>query len=334
MHNASSSPPGGHQVLVTGGSGFIGSVVVRTLAAEGYAVRCLLRTTSKTDRLEGLSYERVEGDVRDKASLKAAVQGCEGVIHLAGLSAWELIDSPAMKEVTEGGTRNLLEAAREGGVRKVVYVSSVVAVNGSPEPRVFDENASFELDGTGLSYAVHKHAAERMCLAFNAEGLPITIVNPAEVYGPQDTDLITAGNLVDFAKSAPVMVCSGGTSVTYVEDVALGTVRALERGRPGERYILGGENKTVRELAELTLDILGQRKRIMQLPNGLIRGVARGALTLRLPMPFNPRVIPYATRYWYMDSSKATRELGVTFRPARDCLTPTLAWLQQTGRIS
>jgi dihydroflavonol-4-reductase len=333
MNNASSAAPGDLKVLVTGGSGFIGSVVVKTLVAQGYTVRCLLRPSSKLDRLAGLTYERAEGDVRDAASLRAALKGCDGVIHLAGLSSWDLIDSPAMKEVTEGGTRNLLEAARDCRLRKVVYVSSVTAVNGSLEPRVFDENASFELDGSGLSYAVHKHAAERMCLAFNAEGLPVTIVNPAEVYGPNDTDLITAGNLVDFAKSAPVMVCSGGTSVTYVDDVALGTVRAFERGRSGERYILGGENKTVRELAEVTLELLGVRKRIMQLPNGLIRGVARGALTLHLPVPFNPRVIPYATRYWFMDSSKATRELGVTFRPARDCLAPTLAWLKHTGRV-
>jgi dihydroflavonol-4-reductase len=334
MHIPSSAAPGGLKVLVTGGSGFIGSVVVRTLAAEGYAVRCLMRASSVADRLAGVAFERSEGDVRDRRSLARAVDGCDGVIHLAGLSSWEQIDSPAMKEVTEGGTRNLLEAAREAKVKKVVYVSSVTAINGSLEPRVFDENAHFDLAGTGLSYAVHKYAAERMCLAFNAEGLPITIVNPSEVYGPQDTALITAGNLVDFAKSSPVMVCSGGTSVTYVEDVALGTVRALERGRPGERYILGGENKTIRALAELTLELLGQRKRIMLLPNGLIRGVARGALTLRLPVPFNPRVIPYATRYWFMDSSKATRELGVTFRPARDCLAPTLAWLKQTGRIA
>jgi dihydroflavonol-4-reductase len=334
MHPDSSVDLRGQKVLVTGGSGFIGSVVVRTLGQAGAQVRCLLRPTSKLDRLAGLTYERADGDVRDPGSLKKAVEGCLGVIHLAGLSAWELIDSPAMKEVTEQGTRNLLLAAREAGVKKFVFVSTAAAINASDEPKVFDETSPFELANSNLRYAIHKHAAEQMCLAFNTEGLPVVIVNPTEVYGPNDTDLITAGNLVDFAKSSPVMVCSGGTSVAYVDDVALGTVRALERGRPGERYILGGENLKVKDLAALTLDILGQKKRIMVLPNSVIRGVAKGALGLRIPVPFNPRVIPYATRYWFVDSSKATRELGVTFRSARDALAPTLGWLKETGRIA
>jgi dihydroflavonol-4-reductase len=334
MHPDSSLELKGRKVLVTGGSGFIGSVVVKTLVQQGAQVRCLLRPTSKLQRLAGLAYERSEGDVRDPASLKRALAGCDSVIHLAGLSAWDQIDSPAMKEVTEQGTRNLLQASREARLRKFVYVSSATAINASDEPKVFDETSSFDLEGSGLNYAIHKHAAEQMCLVFNLEGLPVVVVNPAEVYGPHDTELITAGSLVDFAKSSPVMVCAGGTSVAYVDDVALGTVRALERGRPGERYILGGENLKIKELAALTLEVLGQKKRIMMLPNSVIRGVARGALGLGLPVPFNPRVIPYATRYWFVDNAKATRELGVTFRSARDTLTPTLAWLKETGRIA
>jgi dihydroflavonol-4-reductase len=334
MHPESKLDLAGRKVLVTGGSGFIGSVVVRTLVKEGSQVRCLLRPTSKLDRLSGVTYERAEGDVRDVASVEKALQGCDGVIHLAGLSSWDLIDSPAMKEVTEQGTRNLLQTARAGGVKKFVFVSSATAINASDEPKVFDETAPFELGRSGLNYAIHKHAAEQTCLAFNTEGLPVVIVNPTEVYGPNDTELITAGNLIDFAKSSPVMVCSGGTSVAYVDDVALGTVRALERGRPGERYILGGENMKVKDLAAVTLELLGQKKRIMTLPNSVVRGLAKGALGLGIPVPFNPRVIPYATRYWFVDSSKATRELGVTFRSPRDCLAPTLAWLKETGRIA
>jgi dihydroflavonol-4-reductase len=334
MHPESTLELKGRKVLVTGGSGFIGSVVVRTLAKEGSLVRCLLRPTSKLDRLGGVAYERAEGDVRDAASIQKALEGCDGVIHLAGLSSWDLIDSPQMKEVTEQGTRNLLQASRAAGIKKFVFVSSATAINASDDPKVFDETAPFELGKSGLNYAIHKQAAEQMCLAFNTEGLPVVIVNPTEVYGPNDTDLITAGNLVDFAKSSPVMVCSGGTSVAYVDDVALGAVRALERGRPGQRYILGGENMKVKDLAAVTLELLGQKKRIMTLPNSVVRGLAKGALGLGIPVPFNPRVIPYATRYWFVDSSKATRELGVTFRSPRDCLAPTLAWLKETGRIA
>src|SRR4051812_17079418 len=121
MHPESSLALKGRKVLVTGGSGFIGSVVVRTLTQEGSLVRCLLRPTSKLDRLAGVTYERAEGDVRDPTSLKKALEGGQGVIHLAGLSAWKLNDSPAMKEVTEQGTRNLLMAAPEAGLAKFVF---------------------------------------------------------------------------------------------------------------------------------------------------------------------------------------------------------------------
>jgi len=322
------------KVLVTGGNGFIGSVVVRTLVAEGHDVRCLLRPTSQTDRITGVEYERAVGDVRDAKSVEAALAGCDAVIHMASLSAWDQIDSPLMDEVVVGGTRNVLDAAKERKAR-VVFVSSVLAVNGSEgEPRTFDETAAFTLSDRKLSYSRSKRTAEAMCLdAFHKDGVPVVIVNPAEVYGPHDTALITACNLIDFAKSKPVLVCSGGTSVVYVDDVALAIVRAMEKGKTGERYILGGENLTVKQLAELCLELLGQHKKIVKMPNALIKGLTKVATTLRIPLPYNPHVIPYATKYWFMDSSKATRELGIQFRSARETLAPTLAWLKESGRI-
>lgn len=321
------------KVFVTGGNGFIGSVVVRTLLADGHQVRCLLRPTSKTTRIDGLAYERAEGDVRDLASLRAGMQGCGAAIHLASVSSWNEIDSPIVGEVIEGGTRNVLEAAKAVGGVRVVHVSSAVAVNGSSEPRLFDENASFTLTDPGLKYAHAKHRAEKMCLEYAANGLPVVMVNPAEVYGPNDTAFVTAGTLVDFARSSPVLVCNGGTSVVHVEDVARGIVRAMEKGKPGERYILGGDNLTLRELAALCLQVLGQNKRIVTVPNPVFKGVTKLATTLKIPLPYNPKVVPYATRYWFMDASKARRELGVEFRPARQVLEPTLRWLREAGHI-
>jgi dihydroflavonol-4-reductase len=321
------------KVFVTGGNGFIGSVVVRTLLEEGHEVRCLLRPSSLTDRIAGLAYQRVDGDVRDAAALARGLAGCDAVIHLASLSNWNDIDSPLMDEVVEGGTRNLLEAARAEKPR-VVFVSSAAAVNASDEPRTFDERAEWTTPDAKLAYSRAKRRAEAMCLAaWREHGVPTVIVNPGEVYGPNDTALITAGNLIDFAKSKPVLVCSGGSSVVYVDDVARAIVRAMDKGQPGERYILGGENLTVRQLAELCLELLGMDKRVVQVPNGVLKAVTAVATTLRLPLPYNPHVIPYATKYWFMDSSKAQRELGVSFRPARAALEPTLAWLKQSGRI-
>jgi dihydroflavonol-4-reductase len=128
-------------------------------------------------------------------------------------------------------------------------------------------------------------------------------------------------------------VCAGGTAIVHVEDVAKGIVAALEKGRSGERYILGGENLTVRELAELTLRILKRNTRVIQLPNSVIRFIAWLGRQLRLPLPFNPQVIPYATRYWFMDNTRARNELNVRFRSPEETLRPALQWLLEQGYI-
>ncbi len=322
------------RVFVTGGAGFIGSYVVRRLVEGKHQVRCLLRKTSKTHRIDGVAFERVDGDVRDADCVRAAMEACDAVVHLASLSNWNDIDSPLMTDVVIGGTQNILDAAKQTKAR-VVFVSSILAVNGSTEPKTFDESAEWTLADGKLSYSRAKRAAEKLCLdAWKDRAVPVVIVNPGEVYGPNDTELITACNLLDFAKSKPVLVCTGGTSVVYVEDVALAVVRAMEKGRPGERYILGGENLTVKQLAELTLELLGQKKKIVTVPNTVLRGLASVAQTLHIPMPFNTHVVPYATKFWFMDSSKAQKELGVAFRSARETLEPTLSWLKESGRIS
>jgi dihydroflavonol-4-reductase len=322
------------KIFVTGGNGFIGSVVVRKLLHAGYEVRCLLRTSSRTERIDGLPVERVLGDVRDADSLRAGMADCQATIHLAGLSSWGEIDSPDLKDVVEGGTRNILEAAHVLPAHRVIFVSSVTAVNGSDRPEVFSEASKFTLDDPELKYALAKRNAEVQCRKALSQGVPVVVVNPAEVYGPSDTAFVTAGNLVHFARSNPVLVCSGGTSVAYVDDVAAGIVAALAKGRPGERYILGGENLTIRQLAGLCLQLIGRRPRIVTLPNSLIRRVTRVATRLRLPLPYDARVIPYATRYWFVDGSKAQRDLGVKFRDARSTLVPTIAWLREAGHIA
>ena len=322
----------GPRVLVTGGNGFIGSVVVRMLVDKGYQVRCLVRAQSRTERIDGLPAEQVKGDVCDAASVRAAMQDCGFVVHLAGISRWDEIHSPRMERVVVDGTTNVLDAARALGGPRTVFVSSAVAVNGTRRPVVHTEASPSSLALDRYVYAKAKREAEARCRQAGADGLPVVIVNPGEVYGPDDTALVTAANLVDFARSRVVMVCNGGTSVAHVGDVAAGIVAALEKGRPGERYILGGDNLTIRELAELTLSLLGQRKPIVTVPNPVVRLLA-GAGRLGMPLPFDPAVIPYATLYWFMDSRKAREELDATFRSARETLAPTLDWLRAAGHV-
>lgn len=321
-------------VFVTGGNGFIGSVVVRQLIASGHRVTCLLRQTSNLDRLSGLVFDRRLGDVQDLASVRAAIAGCDCTVHLAAPGGWDNDEPTTLRRVIEGGTRNVLHAASELVDHRVVVVSSTAAINASDVPDVFDERTAFTVNDPALQYAIAKHWAEFHARVAYEGGAPVIVVNPAEVYGPGDTALVTAENLIDFATSTPVLVCHGGTSVVHVDDVASGIVAALLRGQPGERYILAGENLTIRQLAELCLELLGRRALIVTVPNTLARFATRLAVRLRVPLPFNPHVVPYATRYWFVDNAKAQRELGVTFRDARATLQSTLEWLQATGVLS
>jgi dihydroflavonol-4-reductase len=321
------------KILVTGGNGFIGSRVVRELLERGYAVRCLLRTTSDTTRIDELDVERVYGDVRDRASVKASVEGVAGCIHLAAVVAWNLMRSPVLEETIVEGTRNVLDAIAPNPDVRLVYVSSAIAINASHEPHIFDESSAFELLETPLLYAIAKHKAERLVNEYVERGLDAVVVNPAEVYGPNDTSMTTACNIRDFLKNYPCLACRGGTAITHVDDVADGIVKAFERGVSGERYILGGDNLTIEELARPTLAIAGQKKPVLRVPNGLLLGFVQTLERLRLPSPVVPGVLDYATRYSFMDSSKARRELGYTSRPAREVIAPVVQWLQTAGYV-
>src|SRR5215212_3265425 len=166
------------RIFVTGGNGFIGSAVVRRLVERGHAVRCLVRPTSDTRRIDALPVERAIGDVRDAPSLASGMAGCEGVIHLAGLSSWNDLNSPLMDEIVVGGTQNVLDAARQAGWLRTVVVSTSVAITGTPEPVVHDETGVLALPANGYIYSRAKARAEAACRAAAAEGLPVVIVNP------------------------------------------------------------------------------------------------------------------------------------------------------------
>jgi dihydroflavonol-4-reductase len=322
------------KIFVTGGNGFIGSRVVKALVERGYEVRCLLRKTSDTSRISGVPFERHLGDIRDAESIAAGMAGTDGCIHLASVSSWAEIRSPALEPTVLDGTKNVLSAALKAGKLRTVFVSSAAAINASSRPRVFDETAPFELERTPLRYAIAKHRAERIALDFvKEEGLPVVIVNPGEVYGPDDTGFITAGNIRDILNDWPALACHGGVAITHVDDVADGIIRAFAKGRPGERYILGGENVTVEQLVRLTLELAGQKKPILRLPNRPLLWTIQKLASLGVSTPVSPDVLDYATRFFFMDSSKAERELGYSPRSARESLAPVVEWLEQAGHV-
>ncbi len=322
------------KIFLTGGHGFIGSRVVRRLVAEGHAARCLVREHSKTHRIDDLSFEKVKGDVRDRASLVEGMQGMESCIHLASISSWTEMTSDALENTILGGTENIILAAQEAAVKRVVFVSSSMAVNASEGPQVFDENSAFTLTDPKYRYPLAKHRAEKRALELAAEtGVEVVTVNPAEVYGANDDTFVTAGNLRDIIKDWPALACTGGSAVTHVDDVAQGITAALFQGRPGERYILGGENLEVKDIVRLTLEIAGIKKPILGMPNGVLKGVVFGMAKVGLPTPVVPELLTYATLYWFMNSEKAKNELGYAPRPARACLEPAIRWLYEAGHV-
>lgn len=321
-------------ILVTGASGFIGSVVTRRLIEAGRTVRCMFRVNSQTDRVDNLSIERVIGDLCDADSVLRAAEGCSAIVHVAGISAWSQINSPLMFPIVVNGTRHILHAARFQDVPRVVYVSSAATLGPSRRPEPRDENVQFdERAASGMIYVLAKREAERLCRGAVADNLDVVIVNPAEVYGPDDRDLVTSGNLLALLKTSPVFVCAGGTGVVHVNDVAEGIVRALDRGRSGERYLLSAGNVHNRELAELVITLTGRRSRVFNLPAPVVRSAAAVASRLGLPLPIPAEVIPYATRYWFVDNRKARTELGLEFRSPRETLAETLVWLDQAGYL-
>ncbi|HEX5035639.1 MAG TPA: NAD-dependent epimerase/dehydratase family protein [bacterium] len=321
------------KVFVTGGNGFIGSRVVSRLVGKGYDVRCLLRKTSRTSRIDHLTVERYFGDIRSAESLKSGMEGCGAVVHLASISSWEHIRSKLVPETIIDGTINVLDAGRAAGNLKTVFVSSSTAVNGTDGPVVCDEAADFRLDPKKFIYAAAKHEAERKAAEYVRKGLPVVIVNPCEVYGPDDDDMVTASNLRDFIKDWPALAVTGGIAVSHVDDIADGIVAALERGRSGERYILGGENITVRQLIDITLEAAGQKKPVLHLPNGVVKFLIKGLHALHLPTPVIPDIVDYATLFWWVDCSKAERELGYSYRPAKAVIGDAVRWLKETKRV-
>ncbi len=314
-------------IFVTGGNGFIGSRVVYTLLEKGYSVKVLLRKNSKTDRIDSLPITRCYGDVLDLPSLQAGMQGCSGVIHLACMIKGHDMVSPKMSQIVIEGSKNVFEAAKN---LKVVYVSSSNAINGTTTPVLQNEESSFSLPKDPYLYAWAKNQVEQLCKIKVKRGAQIVIVNPSTVLGPNDYDQITCGYFAYFARTNPIFSCTGGINIVHVDDVANGIVAALEKGAVGERYFLGGENLTLREAGRLAQSCLCQKKLMIPLNNNLALFLSKYCRKL---LPVHSSLIPYACRYWFFNNKKAQKELGATFRPARQTLEETLGWMKQKQMI-
>jgi dihydroflavonol-4-reductase len=318
-------------VLVTGASGFLGWHVARVLRERGFPVRALVRQGS---RVTGLDVERVTGDLRDAASLARAVAGCGLLFHVAADYRLWARDPGELYRSNVDGTRNLLQAARQAGVERVVYTSTVGCM-GIPPNGLGDEETPVSAKDMAGDYKRSKFLAEQVALEFARGGLPVVIVNPTAPVGDHDVKPTPTGKIVlDFLNGDMPAFIDTGLNVVDVRDTAEGHVLACERGRSGQRYILGSENLTLAQILQKLAQITGRKAPTMKLPYAVAYcagacSTAWAGVTGRPPrVPLD--AVRMARKKMWVTHQKAQRELGFNPGPADRALARAVEWFMAT----
>jgi dihydroflavonol-4-reductase len=324
--------------LVTGATGFVGSAVVRALVSRGEPVRALVRRSSSLRLLEDLPVEIVTGDLDEPASCRAALEGCNALFHAAADYRLWVPQPEAMYRTNVEGTRHLLLAAADAGLRRIVYTSSVATLGLRPDDLPADESTPATLAGIVGHYKRSKFLAEQAVRELIAEtGLPVVIVNPAAPVGPGDARPTPTGRMVlEAARGRIPAYVDTGLNLVHVDDVAAGHLLAFERGRVGERYVLGGDNLPLRQVLALIADLVGRRPPRLRLPARALLPVALIAEAIaRISGGREPLVtadgVRMARKPMYFTSAKAERELGYRSRPAGEGLRDAIAWYRSHG---
>jgi dihydroflavonol-4-reductase len=321
--------------LVTGASGFLGWHIARLLAERGHHVKALVRSEA---RLKEIEAESVSGDLRDRASLERAVAGCGVVFHVAADYRLWTRDPNGMYQSNVEGTRNLLEAARSGGVERVVYTSTVGCI-GIPRGGIGDENSPVGLADMTGPYKRTKFLAEQVALDFARESFPVVIVNPTAPVGDHDWKPTPTGKMiVDFLAGKMPAFLDTGLNIVDAADTALGHVLALERGRPGERYILGCRNMTLQQIFEELARISGRPAPRVRIPYAVAyaAGVATTAwASITGQEPRAPLdAVRMARKKMWVSTAKAERDLGFQPGPAEQALGKAARWFVENGYVA
>ena len=327
------------RVLVTGGTGFVGNAVARALAGRGYRVRALVRPGRDAARLRELGAEVVQGDLLDEASLAAAVDGVEGLFHVAAVYAYWTADPAMLYRVNVDGTTALLAAARQAGVRRAVFTSTVATLKWPGRGRLADERSVASLEEMAGHYKRSKWLAEQAALTANGDGFAVVVVNPTAPFGPWDARPTPTGRIVlEFMRRRMPGYVQSGINVVDVDDVAAGHVSAFERGRAGERYILGNENLNLAEVYGLLGEVTGLRRLPVRVPYwlafaaGLVDGAIEGRLLGREPyVPLEG--LRVARHPMYTDCSKAVADLELPQTAAAEALESAARWYVDHGYV-
>lgn len=325
--------------FVTGATGFVGSAVLRCLVDAGQNVRALVRPNSDRRNLEGIKCEIVVGDLTDPASLRAAVEGCETVFHVAADYRLWVPDPDALNKVNIDGSVALFRAAADAGASRMVYTSSVATLGINPDRTPATEETPSTLADMVGEYKRSKFLAEEAVRALvEKDYLPIVIVNPSAPIGPRDIKPTPTGKMIlDAAAGKMPAYVDTGLNVAHVDDVAQGHLLAMEKGIIGERYILGGEDMSLREILIAVAEYAGKRPPSVRIPHDLLMPFAHvaeifGRLSGREPL-FTVDGLKMAKKHMYFSAAKARTELGYAPRPARDALHDAVDWFRTNGYL-
>jgi len=326
------------KTLITGATGFVGAAVSRELLKKGHKVKALVRQSSVLDNLKNLDVEIVQGDLKDKDSLKRCLKDCKYLFHVAAdYRLWV----PKPKEIYENnvtGTENLMEEALSLGIEKIVYTSSVAVLGKPIEGDVADEKTPVNVDQMIGHYKKSKYLAEeKVKELYKTKKLPVVIVNPAAPVGPRDIKPTPTGKMIlDAAMKKIPAYLDTGLNIVHVDDVAKGHLQAFNKGILGERYILGGENMTFKEILEMISVLCGHNPPKIQLPKkplypiGYIFEIFARLFNLKNPM-LTVDMIRMAEKKMFFSSEKAKKELNYKYKSAKNALKDAIQWFIDNG---
>ena len=325
------------RVFITGATGFVGAHVARSYAAEGAVLRLLTRKSSRLDGLAGLDAETVVGDLRDPASLRSAIEGCDTLVHVAADYRLWVRDPQEMYAANVDGTRELLKMAREVGVQRVVYTSSVATMGFKSDGTIVNEETPVSLDDMIGHYKRSKFLGEQEAIKAARAGQHVMILNPTTPIGPGDAKPTPTGRIiVDFLNKKFPAYVDTGLNLVDVGEVAHMHVVALDRGMPGERYILGGENLTLKQILDRMSAITGLPSPTMKVPHAVAMGFAffdetiTGKLRGKEPRA-TVEAVRMGKKMMFASSARAERDLGFKVLPIYNALRAAIDWFVEHG---
>ncbi|GAB4297359.1 MAG: SDR family oxidoreductase [Myxococcota bacterium] len=328
----------GKNFLVTGGSGFIGGNLTRALVEGGHRVKAFFKPGDNLKPLEGLDVELIEGDICDISRLSRAMKGCEGVFHTAGVVSFRKSDRAVQYRVNVEGVRAVVAACKKAGVKRLVHTSTINTLGiPYPEGSIGDEETEFNWYALGVQYAITKKLGEDAALKANGGDLEVVCVNPGTVFGGGDVNFNAGEYIRASAKGLLLFYPEGGTNCVHISAVVAGHISAFEKGRAGERYILGGENLSYREIFETIADVLGTRKPILKAPYLLTAAISYLAEISSEKEGGKTKLALEAAkagRYkLFYSSAKAERELGLPAIPFRAAVEDAVEWYRKEGML-